>query len=95
MSLSSFPICHGVLVFGRPSLRCRTEGGNAGLLKCGKGTTYEGGQREPAIAWWPGMIKPGKTIEVGFATTLRISSVSDLLYNNYKDLVSCSRWPPH
>lgn len=51
----------------RPSLRCRTEGGNPGLLKCGKGTTYEGGQREPAIAWWPGRIKPGKTTEVRFA----------------------------
>ena len=27
-----------------------TRGGNAGPLKCGKGTTYEGGQRIPGIA---------------------------------------------
>lgn len=36
-------------------------GGSAGLLKEGKGSTWEGGLREPAIAWWPGKIKPGVT----------------------------------
>ncbi|MEQ2185207.1 hypothetical protein GOODEAATRI_015911, partial [Goodea atripinnis] len=40
------------------------------LLKCGKGTTYEGGMREPAIASWPGVIKPGVTHEM--ASTLDI-----------------------
>ena len=40
------------------------NGGNQGLLKCGKGTTYEGGQRVPGIAWWPGRIQAGKTREV-------------------------------
>ena len=53
-----------------PSLRNEQRGGNAGLLKCGKGTTYEGGQRVPAIAYWPGRIKPGRTMEL--ATTLDI-----------------------
>ena len=48
----------------RPALAREVRGGNAGLLRCGKGTTWEGGQREPAIAWWPGKIKPGKTQEV-------------------------------
>lgn len=38
------------------------RGGNAGLLKCGKGTTYEGGMREPAIAYWPSTIRPGQDI---------------------------------
>ena len=46
-------------IYFRPSLKWHQRGGNAGLLKCGKGTTYEGGQREPAIAYWPGHIKPG------------------------------------
>ena len=32
--------------------------GNGRLLRCGKGTTWEGGQRETAIAWWPNKIKP-------------------------------------
>ena len=47
-----------------PSLVREVRGGNAGLLRCGKATTWEGGQREPAIAWMPGKIKPGSTIEV-------------------------------
>jgi len=34
-------------------------GSNAPFL-CGKQTTFEGGMREPAIAWWPGVIKPGQ-----------------------------------
>ena len=42
----------------------RIRGGNAGLLRCGKGTTWEGGQRVPAIAHWPGKILPGVTTEV-------------------------------
>lgn len=37
------------------------RGGSSGLLKCGKGTTYEGGMREPAVAYWPGRIAPGET----------------------------------
>ena len=32
--------------------------GNGRLLRCRKGTTWEGGQRETAIAWWPNKIKP-------------------------------------
>lgn len=34
-----------------------TEGGSNGPFLCGKQTTFEGGMREPAIAWWPGKIK--------------------------------------
>jgi arylsulfatase A-like enzyme len=33
-------------------------GGSAGPLRGGKGSTWEGGMREPGIAWWPGKIKP-------------------------------------
>ncbi|KAG8444638.1 hypothetical protein GDO86_009702 [Hymenochirus boettgeri] len=46
------------------------RGGSSGLLKCGKGTTYEGGVREPAIMYWEGTIKPGVTSEM--ASTLDI-----------------------
>ncbi len=35
-------------------------GGSAGLLKDGKNSTFEGGMREPGIAWWPGKIKAGE-----------------------------------
>jgi len=33
-------------------------GGSAGLLRDGKGSTWEGGMRVPGIAWWPGRIRP-------------------------------------
>ena len=46
------------------------QGGSAGLLRDGKGSTFEGGMREPGIAWWPGTIKPGVTAEL--ASTLDI-----------------------
>ncbi len=35
------------------------HGGSAGLLRAGKGSTWEGGMREPTLAWWPGTISPG------------------------------------
>ncbi len=34
-------------------------GGSAGPLRDGKGSTWEGGMREPAIAWWPDRIQAG------------------------------------
>ena len=54
-------------------------GGSAGLLRDGKGSTWEGGMREPGIAWWPGRIPAGiVTHEVActmdlFATALLLS----------------------
>ena len=41
------------------------HGGSAGLLREGKGTTWEGGMREPTIFWWPGRIKPGVITDMG------------------------------
>ena len=41
-----------------PWLPFEQNGGSAGLLKDGKGTTWEGGMREPTIFWAPGKIKP-------------------------------------
>ena len=38
----------------------RFNGGSAGLLRGGKFTTWEGGFRVPAIAWWPATIEPGQ-----------------------------------
>ncbi|XP_065912199.1 arylsulfatase A-like isoform X2 [Dysidea avara] len=53
-----------------PALAHLSRGGNGGLLRCGKATTYEGGMREPAIAWWPGKIKPGRTFEMAATVDL-------------------------
>jgi uncharacterized sulfatase len=38
----------------------RSFGGSNGPLRAGKGTTFEGGIRVPAIAWWPGTIAAGR-----------------------------------
>lgn len=46
-------------------------GGSAGLLRDGKGGTWEGGMREPMIAWWPGRIAPGQ-VQMQAASTLDI-----------------------
>ncbi|MEX2594552.1 MAG: sulfatase [Anditalea sp.] len=44
------------------------QGGSSGLLYGAKGTSYEGGVREPAIFWWPGKINPG--VITGTGSTL-------------------------
>ena len=42
-----------------PWLSMRENGGSAGPLRDGKGTTWEGGMREPCIMRWPGRIPAG------------------------------------
>ncbi len=40
-----------------------SDGGSALPLRGGKGSTWEGGMREPTIAWWPGKIAPGSVCD--------------------------------
>jgi arylsulfatase A-like enzyme len=47
-----------------PWLIMGDQGGSAGPLRDGKGSTWEGGMRVPGIAWMPGRIKPGVTHEL-------------------------------
>ncbi|QDT33727.1 sulfatase family protein [Thalassoglobus polymorphus] len=54
-----------------PWLIFNEHGGTAGLLKDGKGCTWEGGMREPGIAWWPGKIPAGQV-------SLELASTMDL-----------------
>ena len=48
-----------------PWLPFKTHAGSAGPLKAGKGTTWEGGMREPAIFWGPKFVKPGLVSDLG------------------------------
>lgn len=48
-----------------PWLAFETHGGSAGPLRAGKGTTFEGGQRVPAIFWGPGHVQPKVVHELG------------------------------
>ena len=53
-----------------PWLSYRTHAGTSGLLRDGKGTTFEGGMRVPGLFWWPGTLEPGVTQEIGSAMDL-------------------------
>ncbi|XP_029464480.1 N-acetylgalactosamine-6-sulfatase [Rhinatrema bivittatum] len=53
------------------------EGGSNGPFLCGKQTTFEGGMREPAIAWWPGHIPAGQVShQLGSVMDLFTTSLS-------------------
>ncbi|MBN1293163.1 MAG: sulfatase [Candidatus Latescibacteria bacterium] len=45
------------------------RGGTAGLLRGAKGDTFEGGMREPTVAWWPGMLPAGE-VNMNVGSTL-------------------------
>ncbi len=54
-----------------PWLTFNDHGGSAGLLREGKGTTWDGGMREPSICWWPGTIPAGQ-VSAELGTTMDI-----------------------
>uniref|UniRef100_A0A0B6ZYD5 N-acetylgalactosamine-6-sulfatase n=1 Tax=Arion vulgaris TaxID=1028688 RepID=A0A0B6ZYD5_9EUPU len=56
----------------------KTMGGSNGPFLCGKETTFEGGSREPTIAWWPSIISKGQV-------SRQIGSLMDF-YSTFLDL---------
>jgi len=62
-----------------PWLIMKQEGGSAGLLREGKGSTWEGGMREPCIFWGPGQIQPGLVTQIG--TTMDLYTTFSKLAN--------------
>ena len=55
-----------------PWLIFNEHGGSAGPLRDGKGCTWDGGMREPALACWPGTIEGGRVCD-------ELASTLDLL----------------
>ena len=74
-----------------PWLPFHTHGGSAGLLREGKGSTFEGGMREPTLFWWPGTLEPGVQMEMGatmdllptFCTLAGVAPPSDRTLDGY------------
>ena len=61
------------------------QGGSAGLLREGKGSTWEGGVRVPCLAWWPGTIAPGR-VALDLASELDLfATCLDLAGGTIKD----------
>ncbi len=74
-----------------PWLTMNQHGGTAGLLRHGKGTTYEGGMRVPAVFWWPGMLEPGIVSDMGsamdvYTTALALSGAAPTPHSDGLDL---------
>ena len=77
-----------------PWLSFKTHRGSAGLLYAGKGTTWEGGMREPCIFWSPDKIQPAIITDLGstldlFTTFSQLAGVS-LPQNRVMDGVDLS-----
>lgn len=67
--LEELGIARNTLVFfssdNGPWLTYDDHGGSAGLLRMGKGSTWEGGMRVPGIFRQPGTVRPGVIREIG------------------------------
>jgi arylsulfatase A len=63
---------HTLVIFtsdNGPWLIHKEDAGTAGPLRGGKGSTWEGGLREPTLAWWPGHV-PAGTVRDTIAGTI-------------------------
>jgi arylsulfatase A-like enzyme len=62
-----------------PWLSYGDHAGKAGPLREGKGTAWDGGQREPTIAWWPGHVPAGTTCSELGSTIDVLPTVASLI----------------
>jgi arylsulfatase A len=61
-----------------PWLQYGVDGGSAGPLRDGKGTTWEGGVRVPGIFWWPDTIPAGQTSSEVCATIDLLPTITEM-----------------
>jgi arylsulfatase A-like enzyme len=54
---------HTLVIFTSDNGASDRYGGSNAPLRGHKGSTWEGGMREPAICWWPGRIPAGRTCD--------------------------------
>ena len=74
-----------------PWLMFKDHGGSAGLLRDGKGSTFEGGMRVPSLFYWKGKIQPAMIMDNGttmdiLPTICSLAGVdlpNDRLYDGY------------
>ncbi len=74
-----------------PWLTFNENGGSAGLLRGGKGGTFEGGMREPTIFRWSGKLKSGVVSGLGstldllptFCKLANVNLPSDRIYDGF------------
>jgi uncharacterized sulfatase len=74
-----------------PWLAQRDLAGSSGPFRDGKGTTFEGAVRVPALFLWPGTVKPGTVVEMGaffdllptFAALAGVPVPSDRVMDGY------------
>lgn len=59
-----------------PWLPCGAHGGSPRPLRGGKGTTWEGGVRTPAIFWWPETVLPSVVTDMGSAMDLFVTAAT-------------------
>lgn len=78
-----------------PWLSYGTHAGSAGPLREGKGTTFDGGFREPTIMRWPGTIPAGSTCSTPAMTIDILPTIAGLIGAKLPDhkIDGLSIWP--
>jgi len=61
-----------------PWLSYGDHAGSARPLREGKGTSFDGGQREPTILWWPGQIPAGRVCRAPATTMDMLPTIAGL-----------------
>ena len=62
-----------------PWLSYGEHAGSAGPLREGKGTTWEGGYREPCVMWWPGQIPSGTVCDTPAMNIDLLPTIAELI----------------
>ncbi|GIW98724.1 MAG: arylsulfatase [Pirellulaceae bacterium] len=81
-TLRRFDLAENTLVLftsdNGPWLSYGNHAGSAKPLREGKGTAWEGGQREPTIVWWPGKVPAGTTCDAVAGTIDVLPTIAHL-----------------